>query len=383
MQQREVVIAGAGVAGASLAHFLTAAGVRDVLLIEREDAPARHASGRSAEALVEIELDPLWQPLVAEGARFLRRPPPGFAPVPLLRATGEINLLDADGRAALSAALPALGGQGIAVEVLEQDEVRRRHPFITEPDFAGAYWLPDSGRIAVAALIAGYLGSAASGGAELWLDTEVIAVESEAGRVTGVVTTRGPVRCRTLVCAAGAWAGQLGALAGALPIALAPLRRTVVSFDAPDGVDARAWPLVAYESRAIYVAPERDGLLACPMDEDPVAPCDAQPDPARVELALERLGRLAAPLRPQRIRAARAGLRTFAPDRRLVLGDDPVRPGFFWLAGQGGSGIETSPAVGRMAAEIIARGSASDAALAAALSPVRFAPDGPRSPRSA
>ena len=383
MQQREVVIAGAGVAGASLAHFLTAAGVRDVLLIEREDAPARHASGRSAEALVEIELDPLWQPLVAEGARFLRRPPPGFAPVPLLRATGEINLLDADGLAALSAGLPALRGQGIAVEVLEPDEVRRRHPFITEPDFAGASWLPDSGRIAVAALIAGYLGSAASGGAELWLDTEVTAVESEAGRVTGVVTTRGPVRCRTLVCAAGAWAGQLAALAGALPIALAPLRRTVVSFDAPDGVDAAAWPLVAHESRAIYVAPERDGLLACPMDEDPVAPCDAQPDPARVELALERLGRLAAPLRPQRIRAARAGLRTFAPDRRLVLGDDPVRPGFFWLAGQGGSGIETSPAVGRMAAEIIARGSASDAALAAALSPVRFAPDGPRSPRSA
>src|SRR5688572_8301194 len=117
MEERDVVIVGAGVAGASLAHFLVEAGVKDVLVLERESAPARHASGRSAEALVDIEPDPSWQPLVMEGARFLRRPPPGFAGVPLCRATGVLNLVDDEERAELEAALPALHRQGIAVEV--------------------------------------------------------------------------------------------------------------------------------------------------------------------------------------------------------------------------------------------------------------------------
>jgi D-arginine dehydrogenase len=373
MRECEVVIVGAGVAGSSLAYFLARSGVRDVVVLERESAAARHASGRSAEALVEVEPDPLWQPLVAEGAAFLRTPPPGFAPVPLLRATGEINLLDGLERDRLAAALPELARQGIAIEILAPDEVRRRYPFITERDFAGAAWTPGSGRIEVAALIAGYLAGAREAGAELWLDAAVTAVEQEAGRVTGVVTSRGPLRCRTLVCAAGAWAGELAAMAGAMPIHMQPLRRTVISFDAPTGMAVRGWPLVAYESRLIYVAPEGDGLLACPMDEDPIGPCDAQPDPARIELALERLGRLAEPLRPARVRAARAGLRTFAPDRRLVMGSDPTRPGFFWLAGQGGWGIETSPAVGRMAALMLGGGATRNADMAARLSPERFA----------
>jgi D-arginine dehydrogenase len=373
MKQREVVIVGAGVAGASLAYFLTRAGVRDVVVLERESAPARHASGRSAEALVEIEFDPLWQPLVAEGARFLREPPEGFATVPLVRATGELNLLDEGERDALAGALPELSGQGIEVEILEPSEVKRRHPFISETDFAGASWLPHSGRIAVTALIDGYLAGAREAGAELWLDARVTDVEREAGRVSGVVTSRGPLRCRTLVCAAGAWAGELAAMAGALPVRLQPLRRTVISFDAPAGSAVQTWPLIAYESRGIYVAPEKDGLLASPMDEDPTEPCDAKAEPALVELALQRLGRLAASLRPDQVRSARAGLRTFAPDRRLLVGRDPVRPGFFWLAGQGGSGIETSPAVGRMAAELIARGATREPELAAALSPARFA----------
>src|SRR5687767_5807063 len=136
MQEREVVIVGAGVAGASLAHFLAAAGVRDLLLIEREAAPARHASGRSAEALVEIELDPVWQRLLAEGARFLRRPPDRFAAVPLCRSTGVLNLMEEEERDKVVAALPGLRQLGVDAQVLDAGEVRRRHPFLTEPDFA-------------------------------------------------------------------------------------------------------------------------------------------------------------------------------------------------------------------------------------------------------
>jgi len=147
----------------------------------------------------------------------------------------------------------------------------------------------------------------------------------------------------------------------------------VVSFDPPPGFVTEGLPLLSYDARGVYLATEGRGLIASPMDEDPVPPCDATADPAQIELALERLGRLAAPLVPRGIIAARAGLRTFAPDRRPVIGEDPARPGFFWLAGQGGTGIETSPAVGRLAAELITRGAPGDPDLATALSPGRFA----------
>lgn len=373
--EHEVVIAGAGIAGASLAYFLARAGVPDVLVLEREDRPGRHASGRSAEALVEVELDPVWQPLLSRGAAFLRQPPPGFAGgQAIVRATGVVNLMDAGERSALEVALPALWSQGVRAEVLEPAALRRRLPFLTEVDVAGGLWLPRSGRLAVGALLTGYLDAARAAGAAVWLGAEISGVVTTGGRVTGVQTRRGEVRCRTLVNAAGAWAGELGARAGGRGIPLQPLRRTVISFDAPAGQAVAGWPLLSYDSRGIYVAPEGEGLLASPMDEDPVAPCDAAPDPARIALALERLGRLAAPLVPAEVRAARAGLRTFAPDHHPVVGDDPDRPGLFWLAGQGGWGIETSPALGQLGAALLTGQPLEDdlAAVAPACAPTRF-----------
>ena len=368
-----MVIVGAGIAGASLAHFLTEAGQRNVLVVERESAPAYHASGRSAEALVEVELDPIWQPLLVESARFFRRPPPAVARRSLLIPTGIVNLVDESERAALAGAIPDLHRQGIAVDLLPPHEVLRRLPFISERDFAGAMFLPDSGRLAVGALIAGYLGAARARGADLWLDTEVVGVETSGGRVTGIETSLGRVGCRLLICAAGAWSTALGQMAGATFIQLAPLQRTVVSFDPPPGFVTEGMPLLSYDARGVYVATEGHGLIASPMDEEPVPPCDARPNPGQIRVALQRLGQLAAALVPRQIRGARAGLRTFAPDRRLVIGEDPARPGFFWLAGQGGTGIETSPAVGRFAAALLT-GGAVDRDLAAALSPVRVAP---------
>ena len=369
-----MVIVGAGIAGASLAYFLAEAGQRSVLLIEREAQPARHASGRSAEALVEVELgDPTWQPLIDESARFFRQPPPAVAPGSLVIPTGIINLMEAGERAVVEAAAGDLRRRGIALEILEPDDTRGRLPWLSERDFAGAMFLPHSGRLAVGALIAGYLGAAEARGVELCLDSEVLAVETTGGRVSAIETTRGRVGCRQLVCAAGPWASAVARMAAASAIELTPMRRTVVSFDAPPGVVTEGMPLVSYDARGVYLATEGNGLIASPMDEEPIAACDASPARAGIELALERLERLAAPLLPQAIRAARAGLRTFAPDRRLVIGEDPARPGFFWLAGQGGTGIETSPAVGRFAAALLT-GGAVDRDLAAALSPVRFAP---------
>ncbi|HEU5055609.1 MAG TPA: FAD-binding oxidoreductase, partial [Kofleriaceae bacterium] len=278
--ERDVVIVGAGIAGASLAHFLAEAGQSSVLLVEREARPAHHASGRSAEALVEVELgDPIWQGLIDESAAFFRRPPPAVARRSLLLPTGIINLMDEGERAVLADAVPDLRRRGIAVDILEPADARARLPWLSERDFAGAMHLPHSGRLAVGALVAGYLGAAEARGATLWLGTEVLAVETTAGRVSAVETTRGRVGCRLLVCAAGAWAGGLARMAGATAIELTPMRRTVVSFDAPPGFATEGLPLVSYDARGVYVATEGAGLIASPMDEEPVAACDAQADP--------------------------------------------------------------------------------------------------------
>jgi glycine/D-amino acid oxidase-like deaminating enzyme len=152
---------------------------------------------------------------------------------------------------------------------------------------------------------------------------------------------------------------------------LTPHRRTIVTFAAPDGVDVRGWPLVHNESQHIYFAPESGGLLACPMDEEPMEPCNAQPSELVIAEAIERVQRIAPRLAPKTLRRSWAGLRTFVPDRVLVVGEDPRVPGFFWLAGQGGCGIETSGAVGQIAADLLLDGRTGriDAAL---LSPARF-----------
>ncbi len=145
-------------------------------------------------------------------------------------------------------------------------------------------------------------------------------------------------------------------MVGPSPFPLTPCRRTMVTFRAPEGFAVQGWPLVADLSHHLYFAPESAGLMASPMDQDPMPPCDVRPDEMGVALAMERLQTLAPRLAPRSIVHKWAGLRTFAPDQVMVIGEDPVVRGFFWLAGQGGAGIETSPAVGRIAADLITEG---------------------------
>jgi len=154
-------------------------------------------------------------------------------------------------------------------------------------------------------------------------------------------------------------------------VELTPYRRTIITFAAPKGLDVRGWPLCADLSHGLYFAPESSGLMASPMDEDPMEPCDARPDELVVAQTIERLKQLTPRLVPGSVSRKWAGLRTFAPDQAMVVGEDPVVKGFFWLSGQGGSGIETSGAVGRIASDLIMDGRTElmDAEL---ISPLRF-----------
>jgi D-arginine dehydrogenase len=232
-------------------------------------------------------------------------------------------------------------------------------------------WFPEDGRLDVHELLWSYLRHASHAGVQRRFATEVIDVLVEDGHAAGVVTKRGTLRARWIVNAAGAWAGRVGRMASATTVPVTPHRRTIVTFAIPEGLAVSGWPLTANESHRLYVAPESGGLLVCPMDEDPMEPYDAHPDEMRVAEAIERLEQVAPALVPAGLRRTWAGLRTFTPDRVLVVGEDPRVPGFFWLAGQGGCGIETSPAVGQIATDLLVEGR-TDRFDAAQLSPARF-----------
>ncbi|HJQ75479.1 MAG TPA: FAD-dependent oxidoreductase [Gaiellaceae bacterium] len=366
----EVAIVGGGIAGASLAYFLAQRGMTDVVLLEREAQPGHHATGRSAAVLAE--LDPIWtlHELKVLGAEFLRRPPAGFAETPLLTPSGIMALFREPAWSAIRQAAAAIDASGTRVELLSPADALARVPALRADRFDGAVLLPDDGHLDVHAILWGYLGHARRHGVEYRFGAEVESVRVAGGRVTGVVTRAGELAARWVVNAAGAWAGRIGALAAATPIALVPHRRTIVVFDTT--LDVHDWPMVASDDDRLYFAPESGGLKLSPMDEDAMEPCDARPDDVVIAAAFERLARLAPALVPRTIRRKWSGLRTFAPDRVPVVGEDPRVRGFFWLAGQGGCGIETSPALGAIAADLLLDGRTVRFDVAV-LSPARFA----------
>jgi D-arginine dehydrogenase len=270
---------------------------------------------------------------------------------------------------AIRAGAPMLEQMGTRLVLLSPAEAVARVPALRADRFTGAALLPDDGHIDVHALLWSYLGHARRRGVELRFGVEVHGVRVEGGRCTGLATAKGDLRARLVVNAAGAWAGKLAALAGASPIAIVPHRRTIVTFAAP--VDVRDWPMVHSDDDHLYFAPESGGLLLSPMDEDVMEPCDARPDDEVIARGLARLGSLAPSLVPQTLRRKWSGLRSFAPDRVPVVGEDPRVHGFFWLAGQGGCGIETSGAIGPIAADLLVDGR-TNRFDAQALSPARF-----------
>lgn len=368
----EVIIIGGGIAGASMAYFLAERGVGDVAILERESQPGYHSTGRSAATLVEYDENPVVQQLKAIGGKFLRNPPAGFAENRLVD-TSQVMLLF---RGSLLSSLPAriahLKRDRIAFQELSSNAATALVPVLALNDSDRAVLLVDDGRIDVHELLSSYLRHTCHHGAILQTNCEVRGLLVAGNRCAGVATAAGELHARWVVDSAGAWAGEIASLAAPAPIPLEPRRRSIVTFDPPEHIEARKWPFVISEEDQIYFAPESGGLLLSPMDQEPSAPCDAHPEDAVIAAALERLGALAPALLPRSLRRKWAGLRTFSPDGVPVVGEDPRLRGFFWLAGQAGFGIESSPAVGAIAADLLTRG-ATRIFDAAKLSPARFA----------
>lgn len=347
----DAIVVGAGLAGASTAWWLARAGVGRILIVEQEELPGMHSSGRNAALARQAAAPAALVPLLVEGTRFLAAPPEGFAHRPLLEATGSLLLVDREDEAPpLEAARNVLGTLGVAADWVSPVEAVRRVAFLAGAPFARALFTPSDGVADVAALLDGFLRGAAAGGAQLVVGRMVERIESDAGRVVGVVIGGERVATPIVVNAAGAWAGPVARLAGATPVPLAPTRRHLFVSAPRPGLDRRI-PWVWHVGRGWYARPEAPGLLLSACDQTEMAPGDPPEDPTVRDLLAAKLSAGAPALADLGIARSWAGMRTLTPDGAFALGGDPRLAGFVWAAGLGGHGMTSAAAVGRWAAE--------------------------------
>lgn len=355
----DYAIVGAGIAGASLAAGLAAHG--RVALLEAEDHPGYHATGRSAAFWTESYGGPLVQPLTTASGPFLTAH--GFVSPRGALTLGRAD--EANGLAAFAAEFSALG---VRAQPLNRAELEARLPGL-DPQWQHGVYEPDCTDIDVAALHQHWLGTAARGGAAVLTRARLVeAIRNDDGWDLRLADGRS-IGARVLVNAAGAWADDVASLAGVRPLGIQPMRRTVAQVRIGAAIPADL-PLVLGFDGSFYFKPEGDRLWLSPHDETPSPPCDAAPEELDVALAVDRFQQVVDwPV--ERIERKWAGLRSFAPDRLPVYGFDPADPGFFWFAGQGGFGIQTAPAAANLALRLL-RGQPAGTVDPAPYSPARF-----------
>lgn len=375
MQDFDFAVIGAGIAGVSAAYHL--APKARVVILEGEHVPAYHTTGRSAALHSETYGSAEIRAVTVASGRFYRNPPAGFADHALLTPRGALIAGRAEQQADMQKAAAEFAALVPSVRWLEPEEVLRRQPLLRpEAAAGGAIFEPEADDMDVAAIHGGFLKGARAADAELRLNAEVVELERDDGLWIIGLRDGERIAASTIVNASGAWADVVAALAGAEPVGLVPKRRTAFTFDAPPGLDLAHMPMAIDFDESWYIKPEVGQFLGSLADETPSPPCDAQPEEIDVATAVERI-ETATTLSIRRIKNKWAGLRSFVADKNLVVGYDPKVEGFFWLAGQGGYGIQTGEAAGRLAASLaLGQGMPPDiAALGvreAALSPQRF-----------
>ena len=356
MSHTDILIIGGGIAGGSLAAKI--APHKSVTLLEAEDNFGTHSTGRSA-ALWEpfYGLDIIRKLTWASEAELMRRD--------VLSPRGILYLQEADRpRDTFEDILRQPGAQHLSVA-----EAQAMMPILRDDAFVEAAYGPKAQDIDVDKLFQSFLKDARTAGATLITKARVESIRREGHWI--VETPAGIFTADTIVNAAGAWADHVAALAGITPIGIQPMRRSMARIPAPGGHDVSTWPMVVSAAEDWYAKPDAGKLLVSPADEDPVEPMDAWPEDMVLAEGLARYEAFVSePV--TRLEHSWAGLRSFPPDRTPVIGFGGE--GFFWCAGQGGYGIETSCALSDLGAALL-RGEppALDPAIVAALSPTRFA----------
>ncbi len=347
--QCDVLIVGGGIAGASLGYRL--ASHRKVILLEREAAPGYHSTGRSAAGLSEnLGTRPI-RALTALSRPFLQNPPQGFTETALMRPRPWLFVARQDQRAEFESHLAEARETCPAITEIDADAAVKLFPLLKRDYVDRAFLETEATDLDVDAILQGYLRGLRAQGGTLVTSAEVVGITRDSG-LWRATTRAGDYAAPVLVNAGGAWSDETARLAGVKPVDLVPKRRTAMIVAPPDGVDVSRWPEIDDVGGEFYVKPEAGKFLLSPSDETPSPPTDAQPDEMDIAIAVDRLEQ-AMTFKVKRIERSWAGLRSFVADRTPVFGFDPDAEGFFWLAGQGGAGIQTSAGLSQAAASLI------------------------------
>ncbi len=349
--QADFVVIGAGMAGASVAYWLAPHG--RVVLLERESQPGYHTTGRSAAVYLEAYGSAQVRALTLASRDYFLRPPAAFGDHPLMTQRGAMMVAAPGQEAELQAHAQVLAGLGLRHERLTPEQACERVPVLRPQRVSAALLEPDACDLDVHAIHQGFLKGMHQHGGQLVCQAEVQALQHASGQWT-VQTSAGNWQAPVVLNAAGAWAEHIGQLAGAQSIGLVPYRRAAFTFALPADVDASHWPMTYSAGEDWYFKPDAGLLLASPANADPTEPQDVQPEELDIALGIHRIEE-ATTLTIRRPAHTWAGLRSFVSDKSLVGGFDVQAPGFFWVAGQGGYGIQTSAAMGEACASL-ARG---------------------------
>ncbi|MCF8197951.1 MAG: FAD-binding oxidoreductase [Sulfuritalea sp.] len=346
----DFIVIGGGIAGASAAYWLAPYG--RVVVLERESQPGYHSTGRSAALYAQSYGTPLVRAVTRASRPFYESPPPGFAEHPILSPRGVMFIGEHGQQDMLEAMLKELSAVDADIQAIDGAEVCRRVPVIKPEWVVGAVLDQKSMDMDVNELHQGYLRGVRRQGGEIIGDADVCEMSRRDGdwqiRTTGGGSYSAPV----VANAAGAWCDAIAELAGVSTIGLVPKRRTAFTFHPPSELDIHSWPAVVGVDESFYFKPDAGMLLGSPANADPVPPHDVQAEELDVATGIYHI-EAATTLQIRRPARVWAGLRSFVSDGDLVAGFDTSASGFFWIAAQGGYGIQSANAMGRLSAALM------------------------------
>ena len=349
--QADYLIIGAGIAGASAAYWLAPHG--RVILLERESQPGYHATGRSAAMFMESYGTPQVRALTMASRAFFENPPPGFCEQGMLSQRGAMMVAAPGQEALLAAHWDSVRTVSPDARLLDRAGACALVPALRAEQVLGAVFESDAADMDVHAIHQGYLRGLRRSGGLLVCNAEVAALQYQ-DHCWQVQAGGARYAAPVLLNASGAWADTVATLAGVHNIGLQPRRRSAFTFAAPADMNTAHWPLTIGIEEDWYIKPDAGMLLGSPANADPVAPQDVQPEEIDIALAIDRIQTMTT-LNIRRPQRTWAGLRSFVADGDLVAGFAPDASGFFWVAAQGGYGIQTSAAMGETCAAL-ARG---------------------------
>ncbi|MFM1778332.1 MAG: hypothetical protein RL741_950 [Actinomycetota bacterium] len=349
MSNFDAIVIGGGIAGASIGYELS--NDRSVCMLEMEDALAFHTTGRSAATFLEALGTDQIRGLTTGSRAFLENPPEmiesaPLSPLPLLMYAKQ-------GRsAAIKDFYEAVNRWVPNSSLLDASQVISYCPVMREDHVESGFYDPNAMELDVQAIHQGYVRGFRTNGGEIKRSEKVISLSREAA-IWKIETSAGNIyRAPIVINAAGAWGDEVANLAGVTKCGLVPKVRTIFMVNSPSGEETKDLPIVGDIDGAYYFKPEGNQFLVSPMDQTPSAPCDASPDELEIARALDELNE-ATTINAKSVNSTWGGLRTFVADENPVIGFDPEAEGFFWMVGQGGYGIQTSPAVARLSAALV------------------------------